>query len=65
MPARTPAPWSYSALEDFKNCPFAYYHKRVIKSVKGRGLGAHGLGDERCMKHSSTVSSTARRCRWT
>ena len=37
MPARIPSPWSYSALEDFKNCPFAYYTKRGIKSVRDEG----------------------------
>lgn len=26
--------WSFSALADFKNCPRAYYEKRVIKSVR-------------------------------
>jgi len=29
----TPKPWSYSALEDFKNCPRAFYEKKVAKSV--------------------------------
>lgn len=29
-----PLPWSYTALEDFKNCPRAYHAKRVEKSVK-------------------------------
>jgi hypothetical protein len=29
----TPKPWSHSALEDFKNCPRAYYEKRIAKSV--------------------------------
>lgn len=28
-----PVPWSHSALEDFKNCPRAYYEKRIAKSV--------------------------------
>lgn len=28
-----PKPWSHSALEDFKNCPRAYYEKKVAKSV--------------------------------
>jgi len=28
-----PKPWSYSALEDFVNCPRAYHAKKVIKSV--------------------------------
>jgi hypothetical protein len=29
-----PLPWSYTALEDFINCPRSYYEKRVAKSVK-------------------------------
>ena len=28
-----PLPWSFSALEDFINCPRSYHAKRVIKSV--------------------------------
>jgi len=32
--SRKPLPWSYSALDDFKNCPRAYYEKKVAKSVK-------------------------------
>lgn len=28
-----PLPWSHSALSDFKNCPKAYYHKRIAKDV--------------------------------
>lgn len=31
---RKPAPWSYSSLSDFKNCPRQFYEKRVAKSVK-------------------------------
>jgi len=50
MPARTPAPWSYSALEDFKNCPFAYYNKRVIKAVKDEG-SEHTEWGTRVHKH--------------
>ena len=30
----TPLPWSFTSLEDFVNCPRAFYEKRVIKSVK-------------------------------
>lgn len=30
----TPLPWSFTSLEDFVNCPRAYYEKRVVKSVK-------------------------------
>jgi hypothetical protein len=29
-----PLPWSYTSLDDFVNCPRAFYEKRVIKSVK-------------------------------
>ncbi len=29
-----PKPWSYSALDDFVNCPRAYYEKKVARSVK-------------------------------
>lgn len=29
-----PFAWSYSALEQFENCPKQYYHTRVIKDVK-------------------------------
>ena len=32
MPA--PLPWSYTALEDFNNCPRAYHAKYVLKSIK-------------------------------
>ncbi len=28
-----PIPWSYTSLDDFVNCPRAYYEKRVAKSV--------------------------------
>lgn len=28
-----PRPWSHSALDDFHNCPRAYYEKRIAKSV--------------------------------
>lgn len=28
-----PLPWSHSRLEDFKNCPRAFYEKQVAKSV--------------------------------
>lgn len=28
-----PMPWSYTSLDDFVNCPKAFYEKRVIKSV--------------------------------
>ena len=30
---RQPRAWSFSALDDFKNCPKAYYEKRIAKSV--------------------------------
>jgi hypothetical protein len=29
-----PLPWSYTALEDFVNCPRAYHQKRVLKKFK-------------------------------
>jgi hypothetical protein len=29
-----PAAWSYSSLADYKNCPKAFYEKRVVKSVQ-------------------------------
>lgn len=29
-----PLPWSYTALEDFVNCPKSYHAKRVAKTVK-------------------------------
>jgi hypothetical protein len=28
-----PLPWSFTSLEDFVNCPRAFYEKRVVKSV--------------------------------
>ena len=28
-----PLPWSHSSLDDFVNCPHAYYEKRIAKSV--------------------------------
>ena len=31
---RKPLPWSYSALDDFINCPRAYSEKRVFKTVQ-------------------------------
>lgn len=30
----TPLPWSHTSLDDFVNCPRAFYEKRVAKSVK-------------------------------
>jgi len=30
----TPAAWSYSSLSDYKNCPQAFYRKRVVKDVQ-------------------------------
>lgn len=40
-----PKPWSYTSLEDFINCPKAFYEKRVAKSVVDAGSEqmAHGL----------------------
>jgi hypothetical protein len=29
----TPAPWSFSRLKSFKNCPRSFYEKSVAKSV--------------------------------
>lgn len=29
-----PKPWSYSSLDDFVNCPKAFYEKRIAKSVQ-------------------------------
>jgi hypothetical protein len=29
----TPQPWSHSRLDDFKNCPRAFYEKQIAKSV--------------------------------
>lgn len=29
-----PLPWSFSSLDDFMNCPRAYYEKRIAKSVQ-------------------------------
>jgi hypothetical protein len=40
-----PLPWSHSALGDFKNCPKAYYEKRVAKSVVDAGNDAGAAGD--------------------
>jgi hypothetical protein len=33
MGARTPIAWSPTSLDDFVNCPRAYYEKRIAKSV--------------------------------
>lgn len=41
-----PLPWSFTALEDFINCPFSYYHKRVLKSVKEERGEAQIWGEE-------------------
>lgn len=29
-----PLPWSHTALEDFNNCPYSFYRKRVVKGIK-------------------------------
>lgn len=54
MSARKPLPWSHSALEDFVNCPKAFFEKRVIKSVKDEdnehnvwGLKVHKAFEDR------------------
>jgi hypothetical protein len=39
-----PRPWSFTALEDFKNCPRAYYEKRIAKSVQDAGSAATEFG---------------------
>jgi hypothetical protein len=44
MPA--PMPWSYTSLTDFKNCPRAFYEKRVIKSVKEESTEALVWGNQ-------------------
>lgn len=46
----TPLPWSHTALEDFKNCPKAYYHKRVVKDVVEE-QGEAAMWGERVHKH--------------
>jgi hypothetical protein len=28
-----PRPWSYTALDDFVNCPYAFYRKKVVKDI--------------------------------
>ena len=33
MTARTPQPWSFSALDKFVNCPKQFYEVKVVKSV--------------------------------
>jgi PD-(D/E)XK nuclease superfamily len=45
-----PLPWSYTALDDFKNCPRQYYEKRVIKSVK-EDRSEQQVWGERVHKH--------------
>lgn len=55
-----PQPWSHSRLEDFKNCPRAFYEKTVAKSVV-ETKGEATLWGERVHKHFEEylVSSTA------
>lgn len=50
MTPRVPAPWSYSALSDFNNCPKQFYEKRVIKSVVDEG-SEHTEWGTRVHKH--------------
>lgn len=45
-----PLPWSFSSLDDFKNCPRAYHAKRVIKTVQEEKSEAMIWG-ERVHKH--------------
>jgi hypothetical protein len=41
-----PLPWSFSALlSDFKNCPLAYYRKRIAKDVDDPPNAAGAYGD--------------------
>lgn len=42
----TPPPWSYTALNDFKNCPRQFYEKRVIESVRDESTEALVWGNE-------------------
>lgn len=41
-----PQAWSYTALTDHKNCPRAFYEKRVLKSVKDEGSEALVWGNQ-------------------
>jgi hypothetical protein len=45
-----PVPWSHSRLEDFKNCPRAFYEKQIAKSVTEE-KGEATLWGERVHKH--------------
>lgn len=45
-----PLPWSHSRLEDFKNCPRAFYEKQVAKSVV-EAKGEATIWGERVHKH--------------
>lgn len=45
-----PRPWSHSALDDFKNCPRAFYEKKVAKSVV-ETKGEATLWGEKVHKH--------------
>lgn len=42
----TPMPWSFTSLADHKNCPRAFYEKRVIKSVKDESTEALVWGNQ-------------------
>lgn len=56
-----PLPHSHSALSDFKNCPKAYYHKRVAKDVPDPPNAAGQWGDyvhrcfEKYLKHGTPL----------
>lgn len=50
MNARSPLPWSFTSLSDFKNCPKQFYEKRVIKSVKDE-QGEEQIWGERVHKY--------------
>lgn len=45
MAGRTPLPWSYTSLDDFANCPRAYFEKKIAKSVVEEKTEALVWGD--------------------
>jgi hypothetical protein len=45
-----PKPWSHSRLDDFKNCPRAFYEKKIAKSVVEE-KGEATIWGERVHKH--------------
>lgn len=48
--SRKPLAWSPTSLEDFKNCPYSYFRKRVAKDVKEE-RGDHLIYGEQVHKH--------------